>query len=730
MKSDFIIKGPTADISITRQANGFPLIQSANLTDALYGLGYMHAVDRQMQMLMVKGLCSGRLSEWIKSTPELIEIDHYMRWIDFYGGIGRELEKLSESSMSLLSAYCNGANERLKSAMPLEFKLVRHPLVLFEPRDVLAILKMSGFLGLTQTQGQAERFIIELLREGKPVEMIRELFPAMKEKPGADYIAILKSLRNFSSSPDSALLSAVTLSFSFFASNNWAVSPSRTESKQAMVCGDPHLPLSLPSPFYPVTMQYGDRYFIGATTPGVPFGYMGRNADVSWTLTYGAADTVDYFIEEVRQGQYRRGNRWLPLKSREEILKPKGRPAEKVRFYETDIGIIEKTVTDDGYYLCYGWTGRRNVASESAESFLKLYSAKDVRSAQKIFAAMPYGAYHWVVADRQGNIGYQMSGLVPRRSRGASGLLPILANGKSKPWLGMVSAEQMPQLYNPAEGYIVTANQDVSHLSKADIFSLPMASHRADRISRLLRQNKQCNIDSMKSIQYDLFSHQAEKLLTMIRPHLPTTRKGKILANWDLLYEPKSTGAALFESVYHELLIEVFGSIFGNDRWRQFSGEILFAFFYSNFDAILLKKRSRWFGDRRRDEIIQAAVNRALAGPEVRYGEVNTFSIEHLLLGGKGGLFRLIRFDAGPFALPGGRATVLQSQMVSGLGKTKIDAPSLRFITGLGSDEALMNCPGGASDRRFSKYYAVGITDWLEGRYQLYSVDRGSQPNK
>jgi len=51
--------------------------------------------------------------------------------------------------------------------------------------------------------------------------------------------------------------------------------------------------------------------------------------------------------------------------------------------------------------------------------------------------------------------------------------------------------------------------------------------------------------------------------------------------------------------------------------------------------------------------------------------------------------------------------------------------PALRFMADLATDEIQTTLAGGASDRRFSKWYSNGLRDWIEGRYKgLYG---GSQ---
>ena len=49
--------------------------------------------------------------------------------------------------------------------------------------------------------------------------------------------------------------------------------------------------------------------------------------------------------------------------------------------------------------------------------------------------------------------------------------------------------------------------------------------------------------------------------MKVIRPLLPKTENGRILADWDLKYDADSLGATLFEYVYDEVGVD--GCMFG-----------------------------------------------------------------------------------------------------------------------------------------------------------------------
>lgn len=167
---------------------------------------------------------------------------------------------------------------------------------------------------------------------------------------------------------------------------------------------------------------------------------------------------------------------------------------------------------------------------------------------------------NWVLADRHGNIGYQMSGLSPIRPEGYSGLLPIPAWESENDEKTFVSHEDLSWAYNPDSGFFITANNNLNSYGKVKPINICMAEYRAERIETLLTSAETpFTTEMMGAIQYDVHSTQAERFMEIINPLLPETPAGKILKNWDYKYNPSSAGAFLFEQIYSQLFNEVLG---------------------------------------------------------------------------------------------------------------------------------------------------------------------------
>lgn len=723
--AEVTLDGLSGRVTVKRMAGGFPSVRAEEQKDVFYGLGYVHGHDRQMHMWLLKIITHGRGSEVIAADEALIELDQYMRWVNLPHDTAAEIKKLAPEHKELLDAYCRGVNQAVSDAgRPFEFKLIGFHPDPWTAEDCLNMAKVIGFMGLTQVNADMEKFIIEMIQNDVASTKIKELFPSIEEEISQDLIDVIKRV-NLIRPNIPAAVRWLAGKPAYAASNNWAIGPERTASGKPILCGDPHLALQLPSIWYNIMMQWEERYITGATLPGVPLLAVARTPELAWAVTYSPSDISDYFIEEVKGGKYRRGNEWCEFKVREERIHPKKKDPISLKVYENEHGLLEGDATRDGLFLCYAGTGRSGTAAASLSSFLDLYHARTVSQALDHFADMTFAPFNWVCADAEGNIGYQMSGLIPKRKPGESGLLPYYGWDPENDWSGLEDPRKNPRVMNPPEGFIVTANQDLNHWGEIKPIKFPMSAYRADRIAHLIESGESLTIEQMKTMHYDLYSQQAETFMKLIRPLLPDTQNGKILQAWDLGYDADSLGATLFERIYNELINIVFGEIgLGPQVIQHFVTETsLFALLHGFFDRILLQDESNWFGDFSLEQIYQKAIAQGLKEPAFPYGETRRVYINNLFFGGR--LPKFLGFDYGPYELIGSRATIPQGQVFKAMGQAATFAPSVRMITDFIEHAIHTNVAGGPSDRRFSKYYSMGLKDWKEGKYSVFKARSG-----
>ncbi len=721
-RNGVVLKGIESNLTINREDHGIPVIRADSFADLYFGLGWVQAHDRFLNMELSRLIARGRGAECL--DPFLLKLDIAMRRCNLWNDAIMEAAKLTGTTLKLINAYCAGVNERLTSGpLPFEFKLLGHRPDPWSPADSIITAKLIGVTDLTETQGWMEKFIIQMIKQDVPLAMIKELFPYLTEEPDQEFLEIIRQVRL----PEPIIPESVKWAElpRLQCSNNWVVAGAKSKSGKPLFCGDPHLDTSrLPAIWQEVIMETDGFFFIGATVPGVPGPAMGRSDHLAWSPTYGNMDVIDYFIEEVQGTTYRRGSEWLPFTVREEMIRVRGREPVRVRFYENEHGVLEEEPTEKGYYPCFAWSSGRSCGAETIINMFEIPLCKNVDEALEHFGNLDFAAFNWVVADMTGNIGYRMSGRNPVRKEGCSGLLPLPGWDESYDWQGFHDRKSNPSLLNPPENYIVTANQDLNNLAPVKVTNLAMAPYRTRRISELLNQHNDHSVESMKKMQYDLYSKQAEDFMRLFRPLLPDNEAGKLLAGWDLVYNSDSVAPTMFENIHSELLQIVFGEMnFGKGAYDFLLNETVLLHDYDwNFDRVLLSEDSAWFKGRQRADLYREALVRGLAKKAEPYGKGRKIMMRHLLLGGR--LPRIFGFDYGPLELIGGRATISISQIFKEAGRIATFSPTYRFITDLAEEKVHSVLAGGPSDRRFSKWYVSGIPGWQSGKYNELSLTK------
>ncbi|HMV35686.1 MAG TPA: penicillin acylase family protein [Turneriella sp.] len=693
-------------------ANGIPHLEASDPKELFYQLGVAHAAQRSVQTLLMRILGEGRGSELLDNSDTMLGIDKFFRRMNWTRGLDAEVHKLSGAELAILNAYCDGINSVLAAKLPWEFKLLGLKFEKWLPEHSILIARMMGYLTLSQSQAEVEKLFIELVQAGADKGRLAELFPGLLAHADLSLIKEI-DLEHRITPPEYLWQLGLPR---MMASNNWVIAGSRTQSKKPILSNDPHLEGNrLPNVWHEFTWRCGDRSGAGAGVPGLPGMMVGRNDSVAWGATYTFMDAVDSWIEKCRDEKFLdHDKKWKSFELRREVIKRKKKPDAEVVFYENKRGTLEGNASgsDEKLMLTTAWSGAQAGAA-SIRGALAMPFAKSAKEGMQILGNLEV-SFSWVLADNAGNIGYQMSGLMPKRRNGWKGFVPVPAWKKNFDWQGFAKPAELPRRYNPKEGFIVTANNDLNSWGKQKPINMPMGNYRARRIAQLLTASKKHTVAGVQQQHYDTYSLQAEEFMKILKPMLGNSAAEQALAAWDMQYTPESFGAGIFEAWYRALYSEVFGAT-GKDAaqfmWKEGG---IFIDFYQNFDRILLAKKSAWFGSR--EDIYKAALERIKNLQPHPWGETNRFVLRHLLFGGK--FPRFMGFDHGPIPIRGGRATVHQGQIYRSAGRDTSFIPTFRFVTDFSERVLYSNLLGGPSDRRFGKFYRNEVDNWLNGVYK------------
>jgi penicillin amidase len=711
------LAGLETDVRIIRDSWGVPHIFAQNEKDLFFACGYVQAQERMWQMELTRRAGFGELSEIF--GRKTLERDRFMRTLDLKEAAQRDFEKLSPKMKSLLFSYSAGVNSWMNSRKlnwPPEFLLLGFRPQPWNPMDSLIVKEIMALLLCGDYQSEILRAkLVKELGTQKALQILEE-----------GIATPLPEIEDVS-------LSEWSISLPFQGSNNWVLAGSRTESGKPLLANDPHLEISLPPIWYEIHVVCPGLNAVGVSLPGIPLVIIGHNESIAWGITNSGVDVQDLYVEKLNSSRdmYWEKDGWKPLFTKEERIKIRGEKGpEGIEVSWTERGpVVSPVLSDNEKPLSLSWTiydGGRTM--ESLYLLNKAQNWQEFADALKMFDAPPQ---NFVYADKEGNIGYYLSGKIPIRAEVAA-LFPYPAWKEEGRWQGFLKEEEKPNFYNPKDGLIVTANNKIIPDNFPHYMGYGWAApFREARIRELLLQMEKHSVETMKVIQNDIFSKKGELFLPYIEEIKIAKGESKealdIIKSWDMQLSSGKEAALyeIFMNFFHE---EVFKDDLGEDYER-------FKSLYKRKQAGLLRiisdPLSLWFDQKEtktvetREEIIQISLEKAYKWLEEQYGprdrwdwmKINSFRFQHSL-----GEVPLLKFlNRGPYPMSGDAFTVRLSSSSS---LKKNLGVSYRQIIDL-SDFRNSVCvlSSGESGHFLDRFYDDQISLWLEGQYHPMLFD-------
>jgi penicillin amidase len=702
-----------------RDPGGVPRLKGKSLEEVFMRLGEAHAADRAAQMALMRIIGQGRATECISDDEALLDVDQFFRWLGLYRGADDQVVMMHTRERKILDAYCEGVNRTMTDRRkPMPFRIWGYTWEAWQPKDIVLLIRLMAWVGLVSGQVNVEKAVVEMIQHGVSEERLRELMSPHLD--GCDFDLVRRTQVVGRLTP--AAFEAQGAIGSLASSNNWVVSAEKSASGFPMLANDPHLEINrLPPVWYEVVMELEDNYIMGTTVPGLPGVVTGRNRDLAWGITYTEADMTDFFVEECKGGRYLREGQWKPFEKIEETIRRRKKGAETVKVFRNEHGLLLGDPNEVGRYLCLAWTAWHASFSDIIEAIYKINLGRSVQEGMEAARRFHYPSLNWVFADRKGNIGYQMSGLFPKRRKGWSGLYPVAGWQSENDWQGWIPHEEVPSALNPPEGFFSTANQDLSRFGRTPVQNCPMPDHRSRRIGQMLGAKERLTPADMQEIQLDVLSTKARDLAPVFLKHVSDKAQSELLRKWDLRYTPQSEAATLFEELYRAAL----KAILCGDGKGGFPPQLLDYLMdetsaYLNMDAffagLFTTGKSSWFGKRSLEGILEEAFKEVKGGTRPPWGASNRLTMVNIYYGGK--LPRILGLDRGPFEVPGSPDTPRQGSIYRDAGRLTSFCPSYRFVTDMGTDEAWTVIPGGPSEKRLSRYYLADLKAYWRGGYK------------
>lgn len=575
------LKGLSAPVEMNRTPDGILHIQAQTDNDAFFALGVAHAQDRLWQMEFQRRVGAGRLSEVLgKST---LETDRFLRTWGMYRAAEQAYTHIDAESKAAVDAYVAGINAYLATnpALPLEFRLLRYKPEPWKPADVLVWAKMMAYDLSGNWRGELRRLQWAAKGISQPrMAQLWPLYPAdgptilqsediktpatapISRIPSAPYHPTLADakasqelLAQAAQIPQTFALPSARLARS---SNNWVISGSRTTSGKPLLANDPHLALGAPSVWYLVSMEAPTYKAIGTSFPGLPAVVIGRNERIGWGVTTVGADVQDLYVMDQVGDSYRYKGQLEPYKTRDEVIKIKGEAPLTLKVRESRYGpIINDVVKNPGAKpLSLRWTAL-DPDDTTIEAFLGVAKAQNWDQFKAALSRFVVPSQNFVYADVDGNIGYMAPARFPIRKPGHNMLMPVPGDGNWD-WQGYLPQSAWPQVFNPKEGFIVTANNKATSPNFPQVISLEWEEpFRAARIREMILAKDKLSVQDMQAMQADVTSmlfREFKPALQALSPLTERSRDWKIrLMAWDGQLRTDSLEATVFEAWYSEM---------------------------------------------------------------------------------------------------------------------------------------------------------------------------------
>jgi penicillin amidase len=665
----------SAPAAVSRDALGVPHISAASWQDAMFLQGYVTAQDRLWQMDALRRFAAGELAEIV--GPSALDSDREARRMMLPWLAQAQERALPAESRAILAAYARGVNyflETHRERLPLEFTLLNYQPRPWRPQDSILVA----------------------------LQMYRTLTPSWRDELRRMHLTSQGDAKKTS------FLYATRFGSEILpGSNAWAISGRHTASGKPILANDPHLEYTLPSTWYLVHLKAPDLDVTGASLPGIPAVIIGHNRHIAWGVTNLGFDVQDLYHERIdlRTGKYLLDGKTEQAQQLRDVIPVKGARPLSADFWITRHGPVFLNEGNQAYALRWmAWDQALDSGNIPQDfPFLDLNRAQNWAQFNSALKRYPGPAQNFVYADDQGNIGYHAAGFLPAR-QGCNGEAPTDDNCR---WTGIIPYEDLPQVFNPPDGIIVTANQNPFprdfKYAAGGMYAPP---YRAQEIRALLSARHQWKAEDMLAVQKDVYSSFGRYLAQQVvlafdrkKPADPKLREAvDVLRPWNGQME-KGTAAPQVSA----LLMNAVREEVAHSAAPKLDDDDISAVAYPTVERLLRERPEEWFADY--DAMLLKALGRAIEegvkaqGSKVGrwdYGQSQLVTIANPVAGQLPLIGRY--FNIGPVPMSGSGLTIKQT--------TRRLGPSMRMIVDFGAlDGSLANITIGQSGQRLSKHY-------------------------
>ncbi len=734
------IKGIRKKIEIIRDKWGIPHIYAKNLHDLSFAQGYVHAQDRLWQMEASRRVATGTLSEIL--GEDVLDIDIAARTFGFNRLGKTDIATLGPHLESLLEAYLAGINTIIRKSIdkpPVEFTLLKIQPREFTMQDLMAFSRLMTWQLSHAWQGQLLR--AKLIEKVGPLRAneLEKHYPQNNPSILPEGITVnAKTNAIYRASQLGPLMQGN-------GSNSWAISPEKSTTGKVFLCNDPHLNMSAPAIWYENHLHCPGFHSTGVTIPSFPLVLIGHNEHISWGITLAFTDCEDIFVEEFKDEncyEYRFKDEWKETNIVREVINIKGQEMPHVeQVIHTHHGPVVSEIANYPNKRITLNSMSLKPALPSIKSWWKMNNAENYTDFVHAMSFMKAPQLNVVYGDVHGNIAYWLTGDTPIRAKGDGRLLADGASGEYE-WIGKVPFMEMPHALNPAEGFVMTANNKaVNDDYPYNMGFSWMNGFRARRIQDLFEARTKISPLDSQQIQIDTVSIPGQQFIEhfkglKIKKDDPILYKAHyLLTNWDGNLHAQSAGGCIYKITSYFMVQTLFEPALGLDLTYELIGNGFHPVLnstneFQGYDIVtilrLLEQDDSWWINNAggKEKVLMQSLKKAVnwlsgnLGTEPinwQWGQIH-YAIFNHGMGAKKPLDKV--FNVGPFPLGGDGDTPWQAnETAANFPNLTLISASYRQIIDMGDlSQSKAILPPGQSGHIGSPHYQDQVEDWLAGK--------------
>ena len=539
---DYLTLGDKYQVVIERDHLGVPHVIGERDIDAAFGFAYAQAEDNWQ--IIHDTIPFYRGTNAAINGKDAATVDFLVQWLGIWETIDRDYEtQLKPETRAWIGAFVDGIN----------YYAALHP----EQTN-------PSIFPLTEKDVVAGYMLRHLLFYGFDAS-ITELFEPQRQRPVSRGPADADKQAQ-------PMAEGVTIGNLPVGSNAIAVSAPFTIDGATRLAINSHQPTTGPVAWYEAHIQSKEGLNVmGGLFPSSATIGVGFTENLAWGATVNKPDLVDIYVLDMDPNdpmRYKLDGEWKTLKAKDIEIEVK--LFGFLPWTVTEVGLKSEhgpVIQNDHGTYAVRYAGMGEV--RQLEQWLAMSKAQNFEQWRDAMRIQAFASFNFVYADRQGNTMFVHNSLTPKRLPSYDWTQYLPGDDSRLIWHDYMAFDDLPQVINPASGYLHSANQTPFRVSAEadnpnkddyaieDGFPTRM-TNRADRGLELLAElesiSEQQFFDIKHDKKYSVNSRAYAYLQQAVSADLGDIQGDSLqnyqaaqtlITNWDLSTDIENRGAAL-----------------------------------------------------------------------------------------------------------------------------------------------------------------------------------------